>query len=689
LLTMSLKYYEKMQNVDKQAQILTNIGNLYYHQANYADAEPYYLKSLKFQEKLGNSRAMGTNLFNLGLIYRNRGEFYKALNYFYQAVDVTEKLGIVFTASIYVQIANVQRELGEYDQGLDYLQKAIKIYEEASHDLDAAKTLMEVGLLYIEQKQLKKAEGYYHQVLKIMKNYDDHCYGWEALYNITNVKLQSNELDSAQYYAQKGLQRSEKCNDPRLGAACLVSLGKVEQQRGNLRSGLRYFTQALHLARETGKRDTRQNAEEGLYKVNKQLGDFRKALHYHEMFKATYDSLFNEENTSEIARLEAEHEFSQEKQQLLADQEKEEFILQNEIKRQRILQYTALGGVILFLLLFVSFYISYRRKKRANEVISSQNQKMEELSQFKDGLTHMIAHDMKNSLNTILGFSASEPFDKKMKGISQSGQVLLNLVTNMLDVQRFEEAEVFLDLKPCQVKDLVEEARLQVALLLQMKSLRLEIRVPDQLTIQADAEMIVRVLVNLLNNAIKYSKPGSLITLSIASTTENADSFCQISVTDEGEGVEADKLPYIFDKFWKDSSKAYGPIASTGLGLTFCKLAVEAHNGEIKVTSEAGKGTTFLVILPRETSGEVLTEEVQKTHYGGNEGALILDNERALLSKLATQLRTLEVYQVGEINALLQELEEAQVKSKWKRDIETAINQGDEAVYRELLEFIS
>ncbi|MEP1788813.1 ATP-binding protein, partial [Reichenbachiella sp.] len=470
---------------------------------------------------------------------------------------------------------------------------------------------------------------------------------------------------------------------------CLVSLGKVEQQRGNLRSGLRYFTQALHLARETGKRDTRQNAEEGLYKVNKQLGDFRKALHYHEMFKATYDSLFNEENTSEIARLEAEHEFSQEKQQLLADQEKEEFILQNEIKRQRILQYTALGGVILFLLLFVSFYISYRRKKRANEVISSQNQKMEELSQFKDGLTHMIAHDMKNSLNTILGFSASEPFDKKMKGISQSGQVLLNLVTNMLDVQRFEEAEVFLDLKPCQVKDLVEEARLQVALLLQMKSLRLEIRVPDQLTIQADAEMIVRVLVNLLNNAIKYSKPGSLITLSIASTTENADSFCQISVTDEGEGVEADKLPYIFDKFWKDSSKAYGPIASTGLGLTFCKLAVEAHNGEIKVTSEAGKGTTFLVILPRETSGEVLTEEVQKTHYGGNEGALILDNERALLSKLATQLRTLEVYQVGEINALLQELEEAQVKSKWKRDIETAINQGDEAVYRELLEFIS
>ncbi|MEO9853720.1 MAG: tetratricopeptide repeat-containing sensor histidine kinase [Reichenbachiella sp.] len=689
-LDSAIYYYKRADQlndpvIDKEEKCISlRSAAFYYNRLGNNDlALEYALRSEKQHEN--NYHAYNF----LAIIYDDQGQSSRAIEYYLKILKVTtgpENKNWYSAALNNLAIAYVNRE--NYEKALDYFLESYRLDSLSEDQSIIANSLSNLGKVYGDLKRYDESLEYLQRSIALYKEIDQECPMHLPLQGLAATFQGLDNYDSARYYFKQSLTYSKKCGDIEGSSIILVFLGQIEQKKDNLQQSFEYFSKALEYTYQTGVKSTRQEAAQGLYKIHKQWGNFKKALYYHELFKENQDSLFNEKNTADIARLEADYEFIKEKEQLLADQEKEELILQNEIKRQRVLQYTALGGVILFLLLFISFYISYRRKKRANEVISSQNQKLEELSQFKEGLTHMIAHDMKNSLNTILGFSASEPFDKKMNGISQSGQVLLNLVTNMLDVQRFEEAEVSLDLKSCKIKDLVEEARLQIALLLQMKSLRLDIRVPNELTVKADSEMMVRVLVNLLNNAIKYSKPGRLITVSVEPTMENANSFCQISVTDEGEGIEPNKLPYIFDKFWKDSSKAYGPIASTGLGLTFCKLAVEAHNGEIKVTSEAGKGTTFLVILPLETSGKVLTEEVQKTHYGGEEGALILDNERALLSKLATQLRTLEVYQVGEINALLQVLEDEHIQSKWKRDIETAINQGNEETYKELLDQI-
>jgi len=104
-----------------------------------------------------------------------------------------------------------------------------------------------------------------------------------------------------------------------------------------------------------------------------------------------------------------------------------------------------------------------------------------------------------------------------------------------------------------------------------------------------------------MTNAIKYSTNGQTITLKGEIIEEGNNVFLKISVTDQGIGIQKEKLPHIFDKFWQAEATSSGHAASIGLGLTFCKLAIEAHGGKIAAESEVGKGTTiYLTLLLRE-----------------------------------------------------------------------------------------
>ena len=198
-----------------------------------------------------------------------------------------------------------------------------------------------------------------------------------------------------------------------------------------------------------------------------------------------------------------------------------------------------LEGGVLILILAVNFFLANQRKQRDNELITDQKMKLEELSGFKEGLTNMIAHDMKNSLNNIIGLSDMQPDVNNMHGIQQSGILMLNLVTNMLDVQRFEETRVPLNQKQFLVKELFDEAKSQTKLLLQARSLALQISVDENLRIEADFDIMVRVIVNLITNAIKYSKAGTKIWL--IGDVDGANIV--LKVRDEGSGIELDKIP--------------------------------------------------------------------------------------------------------------------------------------------------
>lgn len=345
---------------------------------------------------------------------------------------------------------------------------------------------------------------------------------------------------------------------------------------------------------------------------------------------------------------------------------------------------------LLLLVILITSYVLFRNLLKSYKLIIRQNRQLKRNHEFKERLTEMIAHDIKNSLNTILCFSVNESLDPRMKRIMQSGNTILNLVTNMLDIQRIEETKIPLQIEHFKLVELIEEARLQVASLFQTNSLRLIINIPRGIEVNVDREIIIRVLVNLLNNAAKFSVPGKVVTLNVSYTQKKGEQYCMISIEDQGEGIDEKKLSKIFDRFWIDSPKSPEQTASTGLGLTFCKLAVESHGGEIQVQSTIGKGTKFDVLLPIQSSvrSSQASPMPSKASFKREKHDLILESERKKLVTIAARLTQLEVYQVGEVNTILAELDAKDIHSPWKQTLKNAVQQGNEKSYKELVEMI-
>jgi len=197
-----------------------------------------------------------------------------------------------------------------------------------------------------------------------------------------------------------------------------------------------------------------------------------------------------------------------------------------------------------------------------------------------------------------------DPDQSEMLNIALSGgQILLSMINDLLDVSKMESGSLELEYQPVAAADVVGQALSQVAPLAKADRIALISNVPaDMAGFQADGEKLRRVLVNLIGNALKFTPEGGTVT--VAGHMDTAAQRMIFAVSDTGEGIPREAFEQIFEKFGQVSGRAGGRYMSTGLGLTFCKMAVEAHGGHIWVESELGKGSTFSFSIPTTTPAD-------------------------------------------------------------------------------------
>lgn len=233
---------------------------------------------------------------------------------------------------------------------------------------------------------------------------------------------------------------------------------------------------------------------------------------------------------------------------------------------------------------------------------------IETLNRLKNDLTDMIVHDLRTPLTALLGGIETVEMlgdltadQKELLNISiEGGQILLGMVNDMLDISKMEEGSMHIERKPVETAGLMRRALRQINTLAQAKGLDLHCEPKrDVPLLELDEEKLLRTLVNLLANAIKFTPAGGSITLSSRLVEGDSRGEAVIfTVEDTGEGIPEDAFGRIFEKFGQVESRMGGRRMSTGLGLTFCKMAVEAHGGRIWVESTLGQGSSFFIEIP-------------------------------------------------------------------------------------------
>ncbi len=228
--------------------------------------------------------------------------------------------------------------------------------------------------------------------------------------------------------------------------------------------------------------------------------------------------------------------------------------------------------------------------------------KLRRLEKLRDDLAHMVVHDLRTPLTVICGFLDILEF-KEIRKLSASIQTLvavarcsaedlLNMIGSLLDVSKMEAGEMNLQHEACDIEALIRAVLATTQPLHCDRTVTLD--VPESpLTVTADAGLLRRILHNLLGNALKFTPVGGNVRIVVTPS----DSEVRIAVTDTGCGIAPEYHQRIFDKFGQAEDRHNR--VGTGLGLAFCKLAVEAHGGRIGVESEVGKGSTFWLALPR------------------------------------------------------------------------------------------
>ena len=242
--------------------------------------------------------------------------------------------------------------------------------------------------------------------------------------------------------------------------------------------------------------------------------------------------------------------------------------------------------------------------RASGKKLEAQNQKLRELDDLKNKFLGMAAHDLRNPLTSIIGFSSVLTSDyegfspdehKQYTGIIESSsKKMLALVNNLLDISVIESGNLRLQIDPNSLAKAIRERMAIFDFHASKKDISLHASLEEIQDFPFDKDQICQVLDNLIGNAIKFSPKGSKVHVSLGKEGNGAT----VRVQDEGPGLSEEDRTKLFGTFQKLSAKPTGGEKSTGLGLAIAKKIVEAHGGAIGTENPSGPGTLFRFSLP-------------------------------------------------------------------------------------------
>lgn len=591
----ALDIAEKHNEERDIARINSFISKCYYKWDKYNKASEYALKELKYWESQGDKEKIGAVINFIGKLYYDWQNYEKAIEYYIRYLNIAESLNdSVSISKAYINIGNIYFDWSNYEKAQEYYGKSLEVSEK----------ITETGSIS-ENAKIKTKNN-----IAILYN------------NLGMVNKKMEKYQAALDYCKKSLEIKEELGEEEKKIYPLTSIGEIYLKTGNYDQAAKYAKESLEIAKKTDEMKLIQDAYYLLYEVYSASKRYDMALNYHIKYSAIKDSILNEKVIKNIEDLRLKYE-TEKKEQELEKKATENELLRNK-NAQQLTFFIIVSGLILIILAVI--FSRYRQKQKANQMLSEKNtqiveqhrkleklfkklaeneEKLREANATKDKFFSIIAHDLKNPLQSLLLSSDllvkfRHQFDevemeKKHFYIRKTAKHMSELLESLLQWARTQTGRI--DYKPerIDISLLVKENITVLYPNASKKDIEFDNKVRDNTFVHADKNMLTSILRNLLNNAIKFSnKGGKIETIAI----ENGE-FMEVIVKDNGIGISKEDQSKLFRLDVHHTTMGTDEEKGTGLGLILCKEFVEIHGGRIDVESEQGMGSTFKFYLPK------------------------------------------------------------------------------------------
>lgn len=500
----SLEVFKDIDDQNGISNVFNGIGLTYRRMGNDPKAVNYHYMSLKIKEALGDRKGIIRVLNNIGIIHYNNDNYDEAINFYSRGLSIAEELGDdPMTSLLLNNLANVYDYTDKDSLAINYYERSLALNEKRGDSVGIARTLTNIAIIY-ENSQREKAMSYYFKSLEIRKRL-----GWK-----NEIAMALNNIGVAYYYAYHNGEQS-----------------------------IVYCKQALAIAQEINEKRTISNAAGILYYSYKALGKNKEALAMLELKGATELEIKADEGKDELFRQEQLYKFEKKELQLKAEQE-----IQQEQLRSRN---TLVAIVSIFLLVVIGFAINIFFNLKKQKTLTSE---IEKSNANKQRLFGIVAHDLVNPFNAILGYTQlleddydnfTEEERKQFIGIiNKYANSNYNLTKTLLDWSKSQQKRMVVDKVKLNYKTMVENAIEPYLVLADKKQISVNTSIPNTIFIEADKNMMQTVISNLFVNAVKYTPEKGTVTFHL---NENEDNTVNLEVVDTGIGMTEEQLNNLFD----------------------------------------------------------------------------------------------------------------------------------------------
>lgn len=558
-----------------------------------------------------------------------RGEFYNAQDNLEQALVIANKIGDKKSeGSIYTKIAKIQFIIEEPESALVSLTKAAELQREINDYSNLAITYNLRGILHTSKKEYQTALDYFQSAKTKFEEEGLERFVTDVNLNEAKVYIELEDYKTAKSKLEKTIILAKKHDQAGILSSAFINIGKVYQKLGNSELALSMANEGMVLAKRNNIPDYINDSYLTLSDIYEANGDYQLSNQYLRQHLQLSDSL------QDIKR----KNLSPEKKAQFVNNYKDSERKQMEIKLEeadasnnltRITTILSIALITILSLLTLSLYKNNNIRLKTNNMLHKKNdelivakEKAELASKTKANFLSTVTHELRTPLYAVTGLTNmlldEDPKPNQiahLKSLKFSGDYLLTFINDILQINKIEANKVELDPEVFNLKKKVENIISALSNSAMDNNTKLHVEYDHNLpsTFIADQLKISQILINLIGNAIKFTKDGD-IWVKLNMVKQDKDVYTvRFEIQDNGIGITKEKQEHMFESFSQGSIQINRKYGGTGLGLSIVKGLIEILKGKIYLKSELGKGSSFFFEIPLTYSKEPIIAEKPKT----------------------------------------------------------------------------